>query len=218
MNANPREKTGPATGTPASARDALLDAAVAHAAHHGVSDLSLRQLAAALGTSHRMLIYHFGSKEGLLTEIVRRVEARQREQVAALAAAARGDGRPGDGDGRDGPVDLTSSEALDSLWAHFADEALWPWERLFFEVYAQALQGRPHAQGLLDEAIDAWLDPVADILVSQGTPPADARAEARLMLAVTRGLLLDLLGTGDRAGVDAAMARFVRLLRPAPRG
>ena len=206
-----------AGGAPASARDALLDAAVTHAAHHGVSDLSLRQLAVALGTSHRMLIYHFGSKEGLLTEIVRRVEARQREQVSALAAAARGDGRPGDGDGPGGPVDLTSPEALDGLWAHFADEALWPWERLFFEVYAQALQGRPHAQGLLDEAIDAWLDPVAEILVGQGTPPADARAEARLMLAVTRGLLLDLLATGDRPGVDAAMARFVRLLRPARR-
>jgi AcrR family transcriptional regulator len=193
---------------PATARSALLDAAVDHAAHHGVSDLSLRQLAAALGTSHRMLIYHFGSKEGLLTEIVRRVEARQRDQVAALAAATGG------GDTAEGSLDVTSPEALATLWAHFADEALWPWERLFFEVYAQALQGRPHARGLLDDAIDAWIDPLADLLVAQGTPPVDARAEARLMLAVTRGLLLDLLATRDRAGVDAAMRRFARLLRP----
>jgi AcrR family transcriptional regulator len=181
------------TGPPEpSARERLLDAAVDHAAHHGVSDLSLRQLAAALGTSHRMLIYHFGSKEALLTEIVRTVEARQRAQVAALAEH----------------VDLSSPEALEGLWAHFADEALWPWERLFFEVYAQALQGRRHAQGLLDDVIDAWLDPVANILVAQGTPATHARDEARLMLAVTRGMLLDLLATGDRAGVDAAMRRF----------
>jgi AcrR family transcriptional regulator len=139
-----------------------------------------------------MLIYHFGSKEALLTEIVRTVEARQREQVAALAHDA----------------DLTSPGALEGLWAHFADEALWPWERLFFEVYAQALQGRRHARGLLDDAIDAWLDPLAAILVAQGVAAADARHEARLLLAVTRGMLLDLLATGDRAGVDAAMRRF----------
>ena len=221
---NPRSAAAPAVPPPANhpdapattPRDALLDAAVEHAAHHGVSDQSLRQLAAALGTSHRMLIYHFGSKEGLLTEIVRRVEARQRDQIAALAAAAS----DGAGDGADGDraFDVSSPDALEALWNHFADKALWPWERLFFEVYAQALQGRPHAQSLLDEAIGAWVDPLADILARQGTPSAEARDEARLMLAVTRGLLLDLLATGDRAGVDAAMRRFARLLRPAPRG
>ena len=180
---------------PSPARQRLLDAAVDHAAHHGVGDLSLRQFAAALGTSHRMLIYHFGSKDGLLTEIVRTVEARQRDQIAALAAGG----------------DLDSPESLMRLWERFADESLWPWERLFYEVYAQALQGRPHAQGLLDEAIDAWLDPIAGLLVAQGTPAAQARDDARLMLAVTRGMLLDLLATGDRAGVDAAMRRFASL-------
>jgi AcrR family transcriptional regulator len=180
-----------------SARQRLLDAAVDHAARHGVSGLSLRQLAAALCTSHRMLIYHFGSKEALLTEIVRTVEARQRALVAALP----------------GSIDLSSDGALEQVWDHFADEALWPWERLFFEVYGQALQGHPHARGLLDEAVDAWLDPVARLLIARGTPADEARTEARLMLAVTRGLLLDLLATGDRTGVDAAVARFAALVR-----
>lgn len=190
---------GDPTGATPSARQRLLDAAVDHAARHGVSDQSLRQLAAALDTSHRMLIYHFGSKEGLLTEVVRTVEERQRAQLAALIAQG----------------ELTTPQSLGQLWEHFADESLWPWERLFFEVYAQALQGRPHARSLLDEAIDAWVDPIAEVLVTaQGTRPADARADARLLLAVTRGLLLDLLATGDRAGVDAAMRRFVELARP----
>ena len=205
------ENSDPSEPPVATARDALLDAAVDHAAHHGVSDLSLRQLANALGTSHRMLIYHFGSKEGLLTAIVRRVEDRQRDQVAVLAAAAA-DAHAGQTDGA--TPDVTSPDALEALWSHFADEALWPWERLFFEVYAQALQGRPHATGLLDDAIGGWVEPLADLLVRQGTPPAVARDEARLLLAVTRGLLLDLLATGDRAGVDAAMHRFARLFRP----
>src|SRR5262245_62078955 len=67
-------------------RQRLLDAAIDHVAAHGIGDLSLRELAAAIGTSHRMLIYHFGSKEGLLVAIVDEVEARQRQLFAAFAA------------------------------------------------------------------------------------------------------------------------------------
>jgi AcrR family transcriptional regulator len=49
---------------PTSSRDRLLAAALEHVATHGIGNLSLRGLAAALGTSHRMLSYHFGSREG----------------------------------------------------------------------------------------------------------------------------------------------------------
>ena len=65
-------------------RERLLAAAMDHVAQHGVGDLSLRGLAAALGTSHRMLIYHFGSREGLLIEVIRTVEAQQRAALATL--------------------------------------------------------------------------------------------------------------------------------------
>ena len=67
-------------------RERLLAAAVDYAAEHGLADLSLRTLAAALGTSHRMLIFHFGSKEGLLLEVVRAVEAQQRALLDDLRA------------------------------------------------------------------------------------------------------------------------------------
>src|SRR5512142_3470153 len=66
------------------ARQQLLDRAIEHVAQSGFSDMSLRSLAAALGTSHRMLIHHFGSKQGLWVEIVRAVEQRQRETLASL--------------------------------------------------------------------------------------------------------------------------------------
>ncbi len=67
-----------------SPRDRLLTAAVEYAAEHGISDLSLRALAAGLGTSHRMLIHHFGSKQGLLEAVVTEVERRQRDALAGL--------------------------------------------------------------------------------------------------------------------------------------
>ena len=174
-----------------SSRDLLLARAVDYLAAHGLSDLSLRQLAAALGTSHRMLIYHFGSREGLLVEVVRAVEARTREALAGLLAVT---GEPDD-------------EVARRFWRQLSDPALAPHERLFFEVYGQALQGRPHAVPLLDGIVDSWLIPGAAMLEAQGLAPDEARAEARLSLAVIRGLLLDLLATGDAEGVTAAFDR-----------
>ena len=65
-------------------RGRLLEAAIDHIAARGVTDLSLRELAAAIGTSHRMLIHHFGSREGLWVEVIRAVEERQRDALAEV--------------------------------------------------------------------------------------------------------------------------------------
>jgi AcrR family transcriptional regulator len=180
-------------------RERLLAAAMDHVAQHGVGDLSLRGLAAALGTSHRMLIYHFGSREGLLIEVIRAVEAQQRAALATMLL----------------DEDAPPAETMRRMWKRLADPSLWPNERLFFEVYAQALQGSPHALPLLDGIVDLWVQPLARIGVAQGVPEAQARAEARLGVAVVRGLLLDLLATGEREAVDAAMERYIEAIAPA---
>jgi AcrR family transcriptional regulator len=180
-------------------RARLLERAIAYVADNGVTDLSLRELAAAIGTSHRMLIYHFGSRDGLLIEVIRAVEAQQRAALAELLL----------------DEEASTAETMRRMWRRLADPALWPNERLFFEIYAQALQGSPHAAPLLDGIVDLWVEPLTRIAVAQGRPEAEARAEARLGVGVTRGLLLDLLATGDRAAVDAAMERYIAALAPA---
>jgi AcrR family transcriptional regulator len=172
-------------------RRALLEAAVDHLSLTGVTGRSLRQLAAELGTSHRMLIYHFGSMEGLLVEIVREVEARQRAALADLDDTAD-------------PAELAKA-----YWRRFTDPALQPNERLFFELYGQALQGRPGTEALLPEVVTAWIEPLAAIAKSHGLSEHDARTHARLGVATTRGLLLDLLATGDLAAVNDAMSLFI---------
>jgi hypothetical protein len=96
-------------------------------------------------------------------------------------------------------------------WKHFSDPALWPKERLFYELYGQALQGREHTTRLLEGIVEDWLAPVAALSVARGVPPETARAHARLGVAVTRGLLLDLLATGDVEGTDHAMSAFIDL-------
>jgi AcrR family transcriptional regulator len=173
----------------------LLDATINYVAEHGISDLSLRALASALGTSHRMLIHHFGSKERLWVEIVQTVEARQR---MALAGILPDPSRP-------------VGEAMRAWWRHISDPALWPNARLFFELYGQALQGRAHTVELLDGIVDDWLGPITEINLALGVPAPIAAAHARLGVAVTRGLLLDLLATADTAEVDAAMEAFIAI-------
>jgi AcrR family transcriptional regulator len=185
--------------TESASRERLLAAAIDYAAQHGISDLSLRRLAAALGTSHRMLIYHFGSKEGLLVEVIRAVEQRQRDALAGLA--------------RD--PSLPPAETMRRMWERLADPSLSPHERLFFEVYGQALQGRAHAAPLLDGIVESWLDPLTEFAIELGMPADTARANARLWVAVARGLLLDLLATGDRRGVDEALEQFSSQLEAA---
>ena len=180
---------------PISARDQLLHAAIEYVAEHGVGDLSLRRLAAAIGTSHRMLIYHFGSKEGVFIAVIRAVEEQQRRTLAAFELDPA----------------LSPAEVMRRMWKHLADPALWPNERLFFELYGQALQGRPYSEDLLEGIVERWVEPAAELSIARGVPAELARAHARLGVAIVRGLLLDLLATGDVAGVDAAMDAFIEL-------
>src|SRR5215204_7075255 len=102
-------------------RQDILDAIIQEVRRGGIGDRSLRDLAGEVGTSHRMLLHHFGSREGLLTAVVERVEARQ----VALAASF-----------------ATRTDALlMGMWAHLIDPALRPAERLFFESYARGANG-----------------------------------------------------------------------------
>jgi AcrR family transcriptional regulator len=182
--------------TAESPRERLLAAAIEHLAEDGSHDLSLRSIAAAIGTSHRMLNYHFGSRNGLLTAIVSELEHRQREFMATVLLDR----------------EATPGQLVWRMWEQVADERLWPYERLFFEMSGRALQGDPDAQALRSELVDPWLVSVDALSERAGLTPAQGRAEARLAIAVTRGLLLDLLATGDRAGADEAMRRFVAQL------
>jgi AcrR family transcriptional regulator len=175
-----------------STRDRLLAAAVSHALTAGIADLSLRELAAAVGTSHRMLIYHFGSREGLLVAVTQAVEERERAALLDLHSA------------------LTPDDAR-RAWQRLSDPGLWPQERLFFELYSYALLGRPGTEGFLRGVIEPWLEQITAALVRYGSDEQAARTDARLSMAVVRGLLLDLLATGDRAGADAAFERFLQI-------
>jgi AcrR family transcriptional regulator len=185
------EEAGP------SARGRLLDGVIEHFTTEGLADQSLRRIAEAIGSSHRMVLYHFGSKDGLLLEVVREVEARTQVRLARFGEDANG----------------RTDELIRRMWASLADPALGDFERLFFALYGRALQGDESVRPLLKDDVEHWLDANVALSTPLGVPEDVARTHARLGLAVTRGLLLDLLATDDRAGVEAALEVFARRYR-----
>jgi AcrR family transcriptional regulator len=178
------------------AGDALLERCLDVLRRTGFSQLSLREIAAAVGTSHRMLIYHFGSRDGLLAQIVERMESAQRAMLAELAT----------GDG-------TIFEISRAFWERVTAPDMLPVQRLFFEIYVQALYGRDWTATFRQSVITAWEQPLTELFEHAGLATDRARTHARLGLAVTRGLGLDLLMTGERAQVEAAMELFATMIR-----
>jgi AcrR family transcriptional regulator len=168
-------------------RQDVLQAVIETMAQTGIGARSLRDIAAAAGTSHRMLLHHFGTRDELLVAVVEEVEQQQMTRLSALPEDPLGGAR--------------------AMWSSLREPALRPFERLFFECYARAAQGEQPFARLLARAVDTWLVAAADRAPSGVDAPL-----VRLGLAVTRGLLLDLVGTGDEQGVDAAYERFLALL------
>ncbi|MEP6624103.1 MAG: helix-turn-helix domain-containing protein [Acidimicrobiia bacterium] len=172
------------------ARQRLLDLVAAYVADHGLSQLSLRDLAAAVGTSHRMLNYHFGSRAGLLAAIVEGMEAQQRVALDEIARTA-----------------TAPSELLTRQWAGLTQASVLPFVRLFFEVASHAFHGAAGTEAFLDGLTAPWLDVARDIATRLDLHVADA--EVLLGIAVVRGLLFEVLATGDVVAPTAAFERFI---------
>jgi AcrR family transcriptional regulator len=168
-----------------SAREDLLERIVAEAGAHGLADRSMRDVATAVGSSHRMLLYHFGSREGLVAAIVEAVESAQRDTLRTLAADA------------DSPAELVRA-----LWAVVSSPDLRPFVRLFFETLA----AQARVPGATFDLTDDWLATAGDL----GPEFSEYdEVETRLGIAVVRGLLIDVLATGDTATAAAALERYL---------
>lgn len=176
-------------------RDTLRDRAVDYVLTNGVADLSLRPLADALGTNARMLIYHFGSREGLMHAILEGLREREDARIDEWFSAGR---KP-----------RTITEFVRWYWRRLSSEEARPAALLIFELYALALRQPDAYPGVLQEPLAYWRSLLgrAGVTLERG-----AESTATLLLAATRGLLLDLAATGDRARIDRAMEKLLRSL------
>jgi len=174
-------------------RTELLDAAYAYALDRGLVDMSLRPLATATGTSPRVLLYLFGSKDELIVEILARARREQLDLVTDVLSTHNGGVEAFD-------------ELVDRLWSWLAAPEQRDTIRLFFEAYVRSLRHEPGPwRDFAADSVNDWIDLL--IRAQSGTEPAEARARATRTLATFRGLLLDLLATDDLVRVDLAHHR-----------
>ena len=170
-------------------RQRLLAACTDHALQRGLPD-RLGPLAAAAGTSPRMLIYHFGTRDGLLREVLGEARRRQVEAFTDLLGV-----RPGE------PYPVT----LERAWAAMTGPAGQPYFRMFSRLHDTA--GEPLWPGFRRTATTDWLAPLETGTASIGRPEL-----ATVVLAVIRGLLIDLDATGDADRTSAAFHDFLAVI------
>jgi AcrR family transcriptional regulator len=166
--------------------DELLDAIVQYLILHGIVDLSLRPLAKAVGSSPRVLLYYFGSKEKMIVKILAEIRRRQRAVFAHTQAA-------------------TFEQACRPVWKHMTAPSSEPLFRLFFEAYGLALRHPRLYKHFLRSTVNDWIEFIADPLQSEGLQRKKARALATIVLAGLRGFMLDFCTTGDRARLNRAV-------------
>ena len=170
-------------------KDQLLEKLIAYLAKHGIADLSLRPMAAAAGTSARLLIFHFGSKERLLVQVLGEMQARLQRSFTAMAQGER-----------KGPLIRTFWD-----WAIAAPN--YDMLRLLYQLHMLAAQ-RPKVYGrYLKRNAMNWVE-----LIQAAVPePQRDPAFVTLLGAVFDGLFLELMGSGDRRRCTDALEVFIKM-------
>jgi AcrR family transcriptional regulator len=158
----------------ATRREELAEAATDYALEHGLIGLSLRPLAHALGTSDRMLLYHFDDKDDLVATILRTTVGRSAQSLRELPA----------------PRDLRA--AVLELWRAVTTGPQERCQRLYVEAAALGLFGREPYATTVRETNAEWVSAVAGHFERAGLGKAAARQATVLVDAAFMGLQLDL--------------------------
>lgn len=169
----------------------LRNAIVRYLVKHGLSDLSLRPLAKSLGCTPRVLLYHFGSKEKMLVEVLAHVRRRQRATFGRIEQARLSDGYL-------------------AVWKRMSAPESEPLFRLFFEIYGIALRHPRLYKAFLRHTIQDWLELLTKELEAELHQRNQARAIATIVLAGLRGFMLDFCTTHDRKRLDEAVKLWLR--------
>jgi AcrR family transcriptional regulator len=154
-------------------RQVLAEAATDYVLEHGLLDLSLRPLAAALDTSDRMLLYHFKDKSDLVATVLRVSNDRSMTGIRAL------------------PPSADVHQAVLDLWGVVSRPQQARCQRLYVEAAAMGVLGTEPFASVVGEANGQWLGALADHLVASGIRESDAARAARLVEAAFMGLQLD---------------------------
>nr|WP_238354787.1 TetR/AcrR family transcriptional regulator [Kribbella sandramycini] len=173
----------------------MLERAYEYSLTHGLADLSLRPLATAIGSSPRVLLFLFGSKDGLIRALLQRARA---DELALLRQIGSADAEPAG-------LTVVARE----LWTWLVAVERRPLMKFWVEAYGRSLVAPEGPWGDYGRStVDDWLELLK---ASQADPETAASAARRTaVLAMLRGALLDLLATGDLERTTAAVEDYLR--------
>jgi len=179
---------------PSARRAELLELAYGYALDHGLAELSLRPLAAAIGSSPRVLLFLFGSKDGLVRALLARARADELSMLEGLRAG-------------------TLADVAARIWSWGVDPRHRPLLVLWAEGYVRSLTepDGPWAS-FAQSTVDDWLAVLAAAQPAAVRQTPAGRAQATQVLAVLRGAILDLIATGDTRRLTAAVTAYLRTL------
>ncbi|HEY2459925.1 MAG TPA: TetR/AcrR family transcriptional regulator [Candidatus Acidoferrum sp.] len=180
-------------------REELLEQVVDVLLEEGISELSLRPLAKAIGTSARLLIYHFGSKEVLLTQALEQVRERVQDALRDLAV-------------RKNPRSL--EEFLLLFWRWALKPANQRYFRLLYEMDGLALYERSKfPANFWSTGVKTWLRILETEFGQLSVRNGGNSAASTYVLATINGLLHDFLATGDGKRTTNALQILIASLR-----
>lgn len=187
-------------------RQRYLEAVVECMLEQGRTDLPLVSLAEAAGTSDRMLVYYFKTREGLLSEAVESIRVRRRDDLLAITnKMVSRDAAP---------------RVLDDLlrWVTSTDnEAA---IRLFYDAAGRGFHQEAPFGEFLSQSLQDWVDAGTQAARRVGAGADSARSFATILAATAQAMAADRLGTGDGERVDqaipAAVSALVSMLTPDP--
>jgi AcrR family transcriptional regulator len=177
-------------------REQMLARLVAYVRANGVpADSSLRRLAQELDTSHRMLAYYFGSRDGLLATVLMAMRADEKKSLTSTAES------------------WGLRDAALAMWSYYTDSEQLGEHRAFFYVFSRALQ-QPGSYGDFLSSLESWSTLTAQLGVAQGIEPERAGHLAQLIVSAVRGLLMDRLAGADPDRIDDAFTLLLDELLP----
>jgi AcrR family transcriptional regulator len=148
-----------------------------------------------MGTTARMLIHHFGSKEALIADVLLAIERRFAERTAASGGAER-----------------TITATIDRMWTETAAPEMDLALRAMFEVWGHALVHPERFASFLQSLTEPWIERLRRRFEQSGHNTADATHFATLAVAAFQGLQLVRLTSGDGARSAAALDTLMQWL------
>lgn len=175
------------------------DDAVEHMADHllseGLNAATLRPLAAAAGTSDRMLLYYFADKEEILSATLRRVAERMLVQLDEAIPV----GKP-----------RSFRILLKEVGTVLALPSIKPFMNLWLDLASSAARGLQPQHRVAGEIADGFLSWVTSRLKAEAR--GDQATPAALFMACIEGMYL-LEVAGRRSIADAAASEISEYLR-----